>query len=62
MKHTKTSKAAAFKNLKREIAELREIAESMNAAKERGDYAAFSGDAAAFARKHARVLLAWESV
>lgn len=62
MKHTKASKRAAIKNLQREIAELREISESMNAAKDRGDYAAFSGDATAFARKHARVLLAWDAV
>ena len=61
MKNTKTSKAA-LKALKREIAELGEISASMNAAKERGDYAAFSGDAAAFIAKHRRVLLAWDAV
>ena len=62
MKNTKTSKAAAFKNLKREIAELGEISVSMNAAKDRGDYAAFSGDCDAFIAKHVRVLLAWDAV
>ena len=61
MKHTKASKAA-LKNLQREIEELREISVSMNAAKERGDYAAFSGDATAFIAKHRRVLLAWDAV
>lgn len=61
MKHTKASKAA-LNNLRREIAELGEISASMNAAKERGDYRAFAGDAAAFARKHERVMLAWDAV
>jgi hypothetical protein len=61
MTNTKASKAA-LKNLQREIAELREISVSMNAAKDRGDYAAFSGDAAAFVAKHRRVLLAWDAV
>lgn len=61
MKHTKAGKAA-LKNLQREIEELREISESMNAAKDRGDYAAFSGDATAFIAKHRRVLLAWDAV
>ncbi len=62
MKNTKTSKAAAFKNLRREIAELGEISASMDAAKVRGDYAAFSGDCDAFIAKHARVLHAWDAV
>ncbi len=34
----------------------------MDAAKERGDYAAFSGDCDAFIAKHARVLHAWDAV
>jgi hypothetical protein len=62
MKHTKASKAAAFKTLQREIAELGEISASINSAYERGDYAAFAGDAAAFIAKHKRVLLAWDAV
>lgn len=62
MKHTKAGRAAALKTLQREVAELREISESMDAAKNRGDYAAFAGDADAFARKHALVLKAWDAI
>ncbi len=62
MKHTKAGRAAAFKTLQREVAELGEISASMNSAYERGDYAAFAGDADAFARKHALVLKAWDAI
>lgn len=56
MATTKTSKRAAMKLITREIAELGEIAASMEAAKARKDYDAFAGDCVAFARKHARII------
>jgi hypothetical protein len=62
MTATKTSKRAAMKNLRREIAELGEISASMDAAKDRGDYTAFSGDCAAFIAKHERIMALWATV